>query len=185
MKTKEGRMKNTVYTVILAMAFGLGKGSGMGCSNEQIAEAVLEEIEEYGTPAFIERDVASAMCGDEGGWLSGKGKIKIFGENDPGYLPGLKIIEAFKLWQEENYPNMSNILLITAPPYEARCKRDLEKFFPDIQVDTPLFLDAKHGRWFEKSSSQWWTRSNWAWAFRECLISLLPRTMYEWLSTRR
>lgn len=170
-------------TLILTMAFGACKYPKICWTNRELAQETINSIIELKVAAFVERDVACEMKGARSVSMKTQGIVHAYGGNGREYLPGLRIIKAFKIWQESNHKEMEVILFITALPYESRCKRDLEIIFPGILIVTPSF-DVEKDFWFNKNSTQWWTRSKRAWKFREKLISLLPWKVYEWLSMR-
>ncbi|HPN54705.1 MAG TPA: hypothetical protein PLB52_02120 [Candidatus Moranbacteria bacterium] len=168
--------------ILLVIGFGFQWDHSYGCANERLAKQTLEELEKGEKPVFAQWRIFRKMrfsdclkCID----LDIKKHIHVYGQSEK-HLSSLKTIKAFKEWQKENYPELKRIILITAPPLWKRCKRELNKVFPGINISIVNFPDMDEPKdWFGKKSIFWWTRSEWQWNLREKIISLFPWKIYE------
>lgn len=169
--------------IILVFAFGLYQMYGTDCSNKELSRKTLEVIgKNEGARVFAQWLVAREMRNlDMIKFRQLKNVVRIYGKKK-NFIPSLRMIKDFKKWQQNNNPEMAEIILVAAPPLRGRCLNELQKFFPNTKVSVETFgRTIEENFWFMERSEVWWTRSKWQWQLREKILSMLPWKVYEFL----
>lgn len=169
--------------IILVFAFGFYQMYGSDCSNKELSRKTYEVIgKNKRTKIFVHWLVAREMRNlDMIKFRELEDSVHIYGKKKE-HIRSLRMIKDFKEWQRNNNPEMSEIILVAAPPLWGRCLNELKKFFPNVKISVETFKKTiEKNFWFMDRSEVWWTRSERKWKLREKIISLLPWKVYEFL----
>lgn len=165
--------------VVLAFAFGAPSNLYY---NTVICQRALYLANELNIALITQEDISANIV-----------KVKLSREPLPSllvarhpqghYLSALGVIVyGLERWcDEHHFPKSEvDVYIVTAPLLIKRCVRDLIKEGFE-HIKTP-FQNYPRTCWFDKNSTQPWTRSWWRWWLREIPLRLLPWWLYQKLS---
>lgn len=104
-------------------------------------------------------------------------------EEDPGNPPPtLRIARGAARWAEAL--GMTELWISAAKPHAARCVRDLRAAIAElgIRIKVSVCAEVDHcspEAWFSEESEQPRTRAKSAWLKRECILMLMPFSIYK------
>lgn len=165
--------------IIVPLAFGASATFGPTIApNRVIAERALE-LSEGKYKIFAQIDVALVDINTV---------IVTNGKNVFDYISTLQIAEYVFRYCVTNHLISEETLdpkclpiahLVVAPPHEARAIRDFQKTGFAVEIDSELAKKYPPDFWFDKNSTQRWTRHPLLWWSREIILRVLPWVLYK------
>lgn len=161
--------------VVLAFAFGAPYSI---VPNKTIGKRAIFFSQHFDADIFTQKDVP-ATGSDKCEWVTYIEDLN----PEKKYVSTLDIVKSFI--ETAKKKGWKKVIVVATPQHKERCYRDLRKSIKEENSEIPIMqitLDDCSDllkNWYDKNSTQWWTRSCLWWWLREIPLRLMPWRLYK------